>query len=63
MHPQTYSHLIFDEGVKNIQWKGKTAISTNGGGSTGGQHVRRLQIDPFFLLVESSSPSGSRTFT
>jgi hypothetical protein len=32
----------------------KTAVTTNGAGSTGGQHVE--QIDPFLF-----SPSGSRT--
>jgi hypothetical protein len=35
--------LIFDKGAKTIQWKKKTAFSTNGAGSTGGQHVEKCK--------------------
>ena len=38
--PNTYSHLIFDKGAKNIQWK-KTAFLTNGAGSIGGLHSEK----------------------
>jgi hypothetical protein len=36
MKSHTYGHLIFDKGAKTIQWKKKTAFSTNGTGSSGG---------------------------
>ena len=39
MNSHTYGHLIFDKGAKTIQWKKKTAFSTNGAGTTGGYHV------------------------
>jgi hypothetical protein len=35
MNPHTYGHLIFDKGVKIIQWKKKTAFLTNGAGLNG----------------------------
>ena len=53
MNLHTYGHLIFDKVEENIQWK-KDSLSTNGAGSTGGQHVR-MQIDSY-LLVLSSTP-------
>jgi hypothetical protein len=40
MNPHTYGHLIFDKGAKAIQWK-KTAFSTHGAGSNGGQCVEK----------------------
>jgi hypothetical protein len=43
MSPHTYGHLIFDKEAKIIYWKKKTALSTNGAGSTS----KRGQIDPF----------------
>jgi hypothetical protein len=57
----TYGHLIFDKGAKTIQWK-KTAFSTNGAGSIGGQHVEECKLIHSYLPVKSSSPRGSRTF-
>jgi hypothetical protein len=54
MNPHTYDHFIFEKGPKNIQWK-MTEFSTNGAGSTGNWNS--------YLLVHSSSPSGSRTST
>jgi hypothetical protein len=36
MNPHTYGHLIFDKGVKTIQWGGGAAFPTNGVGSAGG---------------------------
>jgi hypothetical protein len=59
---KTYSHLIFDKEAKTIQWK-KTAFSTNVAGSTGGQHVEECKSIHYYLPVQSSSPSGSRTST
>jgi hypothetical protein len=43
--------LIFDKGVKTIQWKKKTAFSTNGGCSTGGWHVEECKSIHSYLLV------------
>jgi hypothetical protein len=34
MNPHTYGLLIFEKVAKIIQWKKKTAFSTNGAGST-----------------------------
>ena len=62
MNPHTYGHLIFDKGAKTIQWK-KTAFSTNGAGSTGSYHVEECKLIHSYLLVQSSSPSGSRNST
>jgi hypothetical protein len=41
----------------------KTDFSTNGAGSTGGQHLEEFKVIHSYLLVKSSSPSGSRTST
>ena len=38
----------------------KTAFSTNGAGSTGGQHVEEDKSIHSYLPVQSSSLSGSR---
>ena len=35
VNPQTYGHLVFDKGVKDIQWKKKTTSLTSGAGKTG----------------------------
>jgi hypothetical protein len=60
MNAQTYGHLILTKGAKTISGK-KIAFSTNGAGSTGGQHVEECKLTPSYLLIQSSSPSGSRT--
>ena len=62
MNPHTYGHLIFDKGAKTIQWK-KITFSTNGAGSSGGQHAEECKSIYSYPLVLSSSPSGSRTST
>ena len=36
----------------------KTAFSTNGAGSTGGQHVEECKLIHPYLLAQNSSPSG-----
>jgi hypothetical protein len=46
MNLHTYGHLIFDKRAKTIQRK-EDSILTNGADSTGGQHVEKMQIDPF----------------
>jgi hypothetical protein len=61
MNPYTYGHLIFDKGAKTIQWM--KAFSTNGAGSTSSQCVEEYTSNHSYLLLESSSPSGSRTST
>jgi hypothetical protein len=38
-----------------------TPFSTNGAGSTEGQHVEEYKSIHFYLLMQSSSPSGSKT--
>ena len=59
MNPHTYGHLIFD---KEVGGGGReTAFSTNGAGSTDGQHVQECKLIHSNLLVQSSSPSGLRT--
>jgi hypothetical protein len=61
MNPHNYGHLIFDKGAKNIQWEKKTAFSKNGAHSTGGEHVKECKLIHSYLLLQNSSPSGSRT--
>jgi hypothetical protein len=57
MKLHTYDHLILDKGAKTIQWKKKTAFSTNGAGSTGCQHAVECKSFHSYLLVQSSNPS------
>jgi len=57
--PEMYPHT-FDKEAKIIQWE-KTAFSTNGAGSTGGQHVEECKSIHSYHPVQSLSPSGSRT--
>ena len=63
LNPYTFGHLIFDKGAKTIQWEKKTAFSTNGAASTGGQHVEKCKLIRSCLLVQNSCPSRSRTST
>jgi hypothetical protein len=62
MNPHTHYLLIFDKGVKPSSGI-KTAIPTNGAGSTGGYHVEDCKLIHSYLLVQTSSSSGSRTST
>ena len=63
MNPQTYGHLIFDKGAKtNISGK-KTVFSKNGTGTTGCYHVEECELIHSYLLVQSSSLSGSKNST
>ena len=61
MDPHTYGHLIFDKGAKTTQWKKRQ--QPNGAGSTGGYHVEECEFIHSYLLVQSSSLSGSRNST
>jgi hypothetical protein len=51
MKPHTYDHLIFDKEAKTIQWKKKTAFSTNCAGSAGNQHVEECKLIHSYLPV------------
>jgi hypothetical protein len=62
MNPHTYGHLIFDKELKPSSGK-KTAFSTNGAGTTGGQHVEECELIHSYLPIQYSSPSGSNTST
>jgi hypothetical protein len=62
INTHTYGHLIFERELKTPSGK-KTAFSTNGAGSTGGWHVEECKSIHSYLLVQSSSPSESRTST
>ena len=63
MNPHMYGHLIFDKGVKTIQWGKKAVFSTKAARLTEGQHVEECKWTHPYLLVQSSSSSGSRTST
>ena len=62
MNPHTHGHLIFHKGA-NISSGKRTALLTNGSGSTGGKHVEKCKLTHSYLLTQSSSPIGSRTST
>jgi hypothetical protein len=62
MNSHTYGHFIFDKGAKTIQWK-MTAFSTNGDGTSGSYHVEEWELIHSYLLVQSSSLSGSKNST
>jgi hypothetical protein len=47
--PHTYSHLIFDKGAKNIQWK-KESIFNKWCWSNWLSVCRRMKIDPYLSL-------------
>jgi hypothetical protein len=51
MNPHTYDHLIFDKRAKMILWE-KDSISTNGAGSTGGQHVEEHEPTHSYLKAQ-----------
>ena len=40
IHPRTYSHLIYDKGGKNIQWR-KDSLFKTGAGKTVQVHVNK----------------------
>ena len=68
MNPYTQGHFwcdrrSFDKGAKTTHRKKKTAFSTNGAGSTVGQHVEECKLIHSYLPVQASSPSGPRTST
>jgi hypothetical protein len=62
MNLHTYGHLNFDKGAKTNKWK-MTALSTNGDGTTGGYHIEECELIHCYLLVQSSSLSGSKIST
>jgi hypothetical protein len=62
MNPHTNDHLIFNKSAKTIQWK-KTVFSTNSAGTTGSYHVEEWKLIHSYLLVQSSSLSGSKNST
>jgi hypothetical protein len=61
MNPYTYGHLIFDKEAKSIQWK--EDIIFNKWCLFNWQHVEECKSIHSYLLVQSSSPSGSSTST
>jgi hypothetical protein len=54
MKPHNYGHLIFAKEAKTIQWAWGAAFSTNGIGSTGGQHVEKCKLIHCYFLEQSS---------
>jgi hypothetical protein len=59
MNPHNYGHLILTRELKPSSGK-KTAFSTNGAGTTGSYHVEECESIHSYLLVQSSSLSGSK---
>jgi len=57
MNPHTYDHLIFDTGAIRQHFQKKGDVST------GGKHGGEDKMIQSYILVQSSSPSGSRTST
>jgi hypothetical protein len=55
--------LLLTKELKPSTRKKKTAFSTNDASSTGGQNVEECKSIHSYLLVQSLSPNGSRTFT
>jgi uncharacterized protein (DUF736 family) len=62
MNPHIYGHLIFDKGAKAIQWK-KDSIFNKGAGSTGSYHVEECELIHSYILVQSSTLTGSKNST
>jgi hypothetical protein len=52
--------LIFDKGVKTIQWKKKTAFSTNGAGTTVSYNVEEYELMHSYLLAHWVSSTNTR---
>jgi hypothetical protein len=63
MNSHTYGHLIFDKGAKTIQWKKKDSIFNKWRWLNWQLACRRMQINSFLFIEQSSNPSGSRTST
>jgi hypothetical protein len=61
MNPHIYGHLIFDKGAKTIQWKKESIFNKWWWCFNSHSACRRMQLIHSYLLVQSSSPSGSRT--
>jgi hypothetical protein len=61
MNPHTHGHSILDKGAKTS--RKKIAFLINGAGTTGCYHVEEWELIHSFLLVQSSSLSGSRNST
>jgi hypothetical protein len=62
INPQTMVIHSLTKKLKPTSGK-KTIFSTNPAGSPGDQHVDECKSIHSYLLVQSSSPSGSRTAT
>jgi hypothetical protein len=45
MNPHNYTHLIFDKGAKNIQWR-KDSLFNNVVGKSGYLSSKKLKLDP-----------------
>ena len=59
MNSQIYGHLIFDKGIKTILWK-KNSIFNKWCGTTGSYQVEKCSLIHSYLLLQSSSLSGSK---
>lgn len=44
VNPCIYAQLIYDKGLKNIQWR-KDSSSVNGAGKTTQPHCKRMKLD------------------
>ena len=62
INPQVYGHLIFDKEAIYIQWK-KDSLFNKCCWSNWHSACKRMKIDPSYLLVQSSSVSGSKIST
>jgi hypothetical protein len=60
INPHIYGHLIFDKEAKPSSVKRKASL-TNGSSLTGRLSVEESKLIHIYLLVQSSSTSGSRT--
>jgi hypothetical protein len=62
MNLHTCDHLILTRELKPSSGK-KTAFSTNGAGTSSSFHVEECELIHSYLLVQSSSLSGSKNST